>query len=52
MPGADQDIFDLRQVDRVRCARGGAAGPVRGLTLPLDGYDELDAFFARFMIPA
>ena len=46
----DQDIFDLRQIDR----GSGALVVVRpdqyvALTLPLDGYDELDEFFARFM---
>jgi len=49
----DQDIFDLRQIDR----GSGALVVVRpdqyvALTLPLDGYDELEEFFARFMTPA
>jgi phenol 2-monooxygenase len=46
----DQDIFDARRIDR----GSGALVVVRpdqyvALTLPLDGFDELDAFFARFM---
>jgi phenol 2-monooxygenase len=45
-----QDILDLRQIDR----GSGGLVVVRpdqtvALTLPLDGYDELDEFFARFM---
>ena len=53
VPGTDQDIFDLRRIDR----GSGALVVVRpdqyvALTLPLDGYAELDAFFARFMRPA
>jgi phenol 2-monooxygenase (NADPH) len=49
----DQDIFDLRRIDR----GSGALVVVRpdqfvALTLPLDGYEELDEFFARFMNPA
>jgi len=49
----DRDIFDLRRIDR----GSGALVVVRpdqyvALTLPLDGYDELDEFFARFMNPA
>jgi len=49
----DQDIFDVRGIDR----GSGALVVVRpdqyvALTLPLDGFDELDAFFARFMTPA
>jgi phenol 2-monooxygenase len=48
----DQDIFDLRRIDR----GSGALVVVRpdqyvALTLPLDGYEELDEFFARFMTP-
>ena len=53
VPGTDGDIFDLRGIDR------GAGGLVVvrpdqyvALNLPLDGYDELDAFFGRFMNPA
>ena len=47
---ADKDIFDLRGIDR----GSGALVVVRpdqyvALVLPLDGYDELDEFFARFM---
>jgi phenol 2-monooxygenase len=50
LAGTDQDIFDLRRIDR----GSGALVVVRpdqyvALTLPLDGYDELDGFFARFM---
>ena len=50
LPDTDQDIFDLRRIDR----GSGALVVVRpdqyvALTLPLDGYDELDEFFARFM---
>jgi len=50
LPGTDEDIFDLRRIDR----GSGALVVVRpdqyvALTLPLDGYDELDEFFARFM---
>ena len=46
----DQDIFDLRRIDR----GSGALVVVRpdqyvALTLPLDGYDELDEFFGKFM---
>jgi phenol 2-monooxygenase (NADPH) len=53
LPDTDQDIFDLRRIDR----GSGALVVVRpdqyvALTLPLDGYDELDEFFARFMNPA
>jgi phenol 2-monooxygenase (NADPH) len=49
----DQDIFDVRGVDR----GSGALVVVRpdqyvALTLPLDGFEELDDFFARFMSPA
>lgn len=49
----DQDIFDLRRIDR----GSGALVVVRpdqyvALTLPMDGHDELDEFFARFMNPA
>jgi len=49
----DQDIFDVRGVDR----GSGALVVVRpdqyvALTLPLDGFEELDEFFARFMTPA
>jgi phenol 2-monooxygenase len=52
LPDTDQDIFDLRQIDR----GSGALVVARpdqyvALTLPLDGYDELDEFFARFMNP-
>ena len=52
-PDEDRDIFDLRRIDR----GSGALVVVRpdqyvALTLPLDGYDELDEFFARFMCPA
>jgi phenol 2-monooxygenase len=48
----DKDVFDLRRIDR----GSGALVVVRpdqyvALTLPLDGYDELDEFFARFMNP-
>ena len=48
----DQNIFDLRRIDR----GSGALVVVRpdqyvALTLPLDGYDELDDFFTRFMNP-
>jgi phenol 2-monooxygenase (NADPH) len=50
LPDEDGDIFDLRRIDR----GSGALVVVRpdqyvALTLPLDGYDELDEFFARFM---
>jgi phenol 2-monooxygenase (NADPH) len=50
LPDEDRDVFDLRRIDR----GSGALVVVRpdqyvALTLPLDGYDELDAFFARFM---
>jgi phenol 2-monooxygenase (NADPH) len=50
LAGTDQDVFDLRRIDR----GSGALVVVRpdqyvALTLPLDGYDELDEFFARFM---
>jgi phenol 2-monooxygenase len=50
VPGTDQDVFDLRRIDR----GSGALVVVRpdqyiALTLPLDGYDELDEFFSRFM---
>jgi phenol 2-monooxygenase (NADPH) len=50
LPDTDRDIFDLRRIDR----GSGALVVVRpdqyvALTLPLDGYDELDEFFARFM---
>jgi phenol 2-monooxygenase len=53
LPDTDRDIFDLRRIDR----GSGALVVVRpdqyvALTLPLDGYDELDEFFARFMTPA
>jgi len=53
LPDQDRDVFDLRRIDR----GSGALVVVRpdqyvALTLPLDGYDELDAFFARFMTPA
>jgi phenol 2-monooxygenase (NADPH) len=53
LPDTGQDIFDLRRIDR----GSGALVVVRpdqyvALTLPLDGYDELDQFFARFMNPA
>ena len=53
MPDEDRDIFDMRQIDR----GSGALIVVRpdqyvALTLPLDGYDQLDQFFARFMNPA
>jgi len=53
LAGTDQDIFDLRRIDR----GSGALVVVRpdqyvALILPLDGYDELDEFFARFMCPA
>ena len=46
----DKDIFDLRGIDR----GSGALVVVRpdqyvSLVLPLDGYDELDKFFAQFM---
>jgi phenol 2-monooxygenase len=49
----DRDIFDLRRIDR----GSGALVVVRpdqyvALTLPLDGFTELDEFFARFMTPA
>ena len=49
--GTDQDIFDLRGIDR----GAGALVVVRpdqyvSLVLPLDGFDELDAFFSRFMV--
>ncbi|MDI5890313.1 hypothetical protein QLQ86_17510 [Halomonas sp. LR5S13] len=49
--GTDQDIFDLRGIDR----GAGALVVVRpdqyvSLVLPLDGVDELDAFFSRFMV--
>lgn len=48
--GVNTDIFDLRRIDR----GSGALVVVRpdqyvALTLPLDGYKELDEFFARFM---
>jgi phenol 2-monooxygenase (NADPH) len=48
----DRDIFDLRGIDR----GSGALIVVRpdqyvALTLPLDGHEELDEFFARFMTP-
>ena len=51
--GVDTDIFDLRRIDR----GSGALVVVRpdqyvALTLPLDGYTELDEFFGRFMTPA
>jgi phenol 2-monooxygenase (NADPH) len=53
LPDEDRDIFDLRRIDR----GSGALVVVRpdqyvALTLPLDGYEELDEFFARFMTPA
>jgi phenol 2-monooxygenase (NADPH) len=53
LPDTDRDLFDLRRIDR----GSGALVVVRpdqyvALTLPLDGYDELDEFFARFMNPA
>jgi phenol 2-monooxygenase (NADPH) len=53
LPDEDGDIFDLRRIDR----GSGALVVVRpdqyvALTLPLDGYEELDEFFARFMTPA
>ena len=46
----DKDIFDLRDIDR----GAGALVVVRrdqyvSLVLPLDGYDELNEFFGRFM---
>tara|TARA_R110000850_G_scaffold179156_4_gene304938 strand:- start:222 stop:581 length:360 start_codon:yes stop_codon:yes gene_type:complete len=49
--GADQDIFDLRGIDR----GADALVVVRpdqyvSLVLPLDGFDELTKFFTRFMI--
>jgi phenol 2-monooxygenase len=52
LPDTDRDIFDLRRIDR----GSGALVVVRpdqyvALTLPLDGYDELDEFFGRFMNP-
>ncbi|HLN76408.1 MAG TPA: hypothetical protein VK204_05135 [Nocardioidaceae bacterium] len=52
MADEDRDIFDLRRIDR----GSGALVVVRpdqyvALTLPLDGYNELDKFFARFMNP-
>jgi phenol 2-monooxygenase (NADPH) len=50
---ADRDIFDMRRIDR----GSGALVVVRpdqyvALTLPLDGYKELNEFFARFMTAA
>ena len=50
MTDVDQDIFDLRGIDR----GAGALVIVRpdqyvALVLPLDGHDELAEFFARFM---
>lgn len=47
------DIFDQRGIDRQR----GAVVIVRpdqfvSQVLPLDGYDDISAFFERFMIPA
>jgi phenol 2-monooxygenase len=53
LPDTDQDVFDLRRIDR----GSGALVVVRpdqyvALTLPLDGFDELGQFFARFMNPA
>lgn len=53
VPDQDRDIFDLRRIDR----GSGALVVVRpdqyvALTLPLDGYHQLDQFFARFMNPA
>jgi phenol 2-monooxygenase len=53
LPDEDRDIFDTRRIDR----GSGALVVVRpdgyvALTLPLDGFDELDEFFARFMNPA
>jgi phenol 2-monooxygenase (NADPH) len=53
LPDEDRDIFDLRQIDR----GSGTLVVVRpdqyvALTLPLDGYEELTQFFARFMSPA
>ncbi len=50
VPDVNQDIFDLRRIDR----GSGALVVVRpdqyvALTLPLDGYNELGEFFARFM---
>lgn len=49
--GTDQDIFDLRGIDR----GAGALVVVRpdqyvSLVLPLDGFDELTEFFTRFML--
>jgi len=48
-----QDIFDLREIDREQ----GALVVVRpdqyvAHVLPLDAYDELATFFARFLTPA
>ena len=53
VPDQDHDIFDLPRIDR----GSGALVVVRpdqyvALTLPLDGYHQLDQFFARFMNPA
>lgn len=49
--GTDQDIFDLRGIDR----GAGALVVVRpdqyvSLVLPLDGFDELTEFFSSFML--
>ncbi|SFI16461.1 FAD-dependent monooxygenase [Modicisalibacter xianhensis] len=49
--GTDQDIFDLRGIDR----GAGALVVVRpdqyvSLVLPLDGFEELTQFFSRFML--
>jgi len=49
--GTDQDIFDLRGIDR----GAGALVVVRpdqyvSLLLPLDGFVELDDFFSGFMV--
>lgn len=51
VPGAEQDIFDLRGIDR----GAGALVVVRpdqyvSLVLPLDGFEELTKFFSSFMI--
>ena len=51
--GTDQDIFDLRGIDR----GAGALVVVRpdqyvALVLPLDAHDELAAYFDRFMLNA
>ncbi|GHB12903.1 FAD-dependent monooxygenase [Modicisalibacter luteus] len=49
--GTDQDIFDLRGIDR----GAGALVVVRpdqyvSLVLPLDGFEELNQFFSSFML--